>query len=59
MKIRGHIDADSGTLNNVVIAENCTINGTLKAEKIIGDLVKCAGGLSRWMAITLRTAHGR
>ncbi|EEQ9808834.1 DUF1983 domain-containing protein [Escherichia coli] len=44
VKIRGHIDADSGTLNNVVIAENCTINGTLKAEKIIGDLVKCAGG---------------
>ncbi|PNO97274.1 hypothetical protein RK56_013205 [Escherichia coli] len=26
-----------------MIAENCTINGTLKAENIIGDLVKCAG----------------
>ncbi|NYR63806.1 DUF1983 domain-containing protein [Escherichia coli] len=41
--IIGHISANSGTLNNVVIAENCTINGTLKAENIIGDLVKCAG----------------
>ncbi|EIQ9755512.1 DUF1983 domain-containing protein, partial [Escherichia coli] len=27
--ISGHISANSGTLNNVVIAENCTINGTL------------------------------
>ncbi|TJM59693.1 phage tail tip protein J-related protein, partial [Escherichia coli] len=26
--ISGHISANSGTLNNVVIAENCTINGT-------------------------------
>ncbi|ENQ3247550.1 DUF1983 domain-containing protein, partial [Escherichia coli] len=41
--ISGHISANSGALNNVVIAENCTINGTLKAENIIGDLVKCAG----------------
>ncbi|EET5814409.1 host specificity protein J [Escherichia coli] len=41
--ISGHISVNSGTLNNVVIAENCTINGTLKAENIIGDLVKCAG----------------
>ncbi|EOP1327278.1 phage tail protein [Escherichia coli] len=38
--ISGHISANSGTLNNVVIAENCTIKGTLRAENIIGDVVK-------------------
>ncbi|EBQ6102615.1 host specificity protein J [Salmonella enterica subsp. enterica serovar Ibadan] len=39
-KFRGNIDANSGTLNNVTIADTCTINGTLKAERIIGDIVK-------------------
>ncbi|HCT3338887.1 TPA: host specificity protein J [Escherichia coli] len=38
--ISGNINANSGTLNNVVIAENCTIKGTLRAENIIGDVVK-------------------
>ncbi|EPS0057454.1 phage attachment tail tip protein J [Escherichia coli] len=42
--ISGHISANSGTLNNVVIAENCTINGTLKAGNIIGDLIKGGSG---------------
>uniref|UniRef100_UPI000D0A9600 phage tail tip fiber protein n=1 Tax=Escherichia coli TaxID=562 RepID=UPI000D0A9600 len=39
-KISGHIDADSGTLNNVMIEENCIIKGTMSADRIIGDIVK-------------------
>ena len=40
---RGNIDAISGTLHRVTIAEDCTINGTLRAERIIGDIVKAVG----------------
>ncbi|HAU6500396.1 TPA: DUF1983 domain-containing protein, partial [Citrobacter freundii] len=40
---RGNVDANSGTLNHVTIADTCIINGTLRAEKIIGDVVKAAG----------------
>ncbi|MBM0598813.1 phage tail tip protein, partial [Helicobacter pylori] len=40
--ISGSVNANSGTLSNVTIAENCTINGTLRAEKIVGDIVKAA-----------------
>ncbi|MRF59210.1 phage attachment tail tip protein J [Citrobacter portucalensis] len=41
--ISGNISANSGTLNNVTIEENCTIKGTLRAERILGDIVKAAG----------------
>ena len=41
--ISGEIKASSGTLNNVVIEEDCTIRGTLRAERILGDIVKAAG----------------
>lgn len=41
--INGHISANSGALNNVTIEENCTIKGTLRAERILGDIVKAAG----------------
>ncbi|NGI67637.1 phage tail tip protein, partial [Escherichia coli] len=40
--ISGNVNANAGTLSNVTIAENCTINGTLRAEKIVGDIVKAA-----------------
>ncbi|WP_105496079.1 phage attachment tail tip protein J [Escherichia coli] len=40
--ISGNVNANSGTLNNVTINENCTIKGTLRAEKIVGDIVKAA-----------------
>lgn len=35
---RGAMFANSGTMNNVIINENCTILGTLSANKIVGDL---------------------
>ena len=38
--ISGSIYADSGRLNNVIIDENCHINGTLSATQIEGDIVK-------------------
>lgn len=41
--ISGNINAHSGTLHHVTIAEDCTINGTLRAERIIGDIVKAVG----------------
>lgn len=41
--ISGHISANSGALNHVTIEENCTIKGTLRAERILGDIVKAAG----------------
>ncbi|MEB0898289.1 phage attachment tail tip protein J [Citrobacter portucalensis] len=41
--ISGYISANSGALNNVTIEENCTIKGTLRAERILGDIVKAAG----------------
>lgn len=41
--ISGNISANSGTLNNVTIEENCTIKGTLRAERILGDIVKATG----------------
>lgn len=41
--ISGHISANSGALNNVTIEENCTIKGTMRAENIIGDIVKAVG----------------
>jgi len=37
--VRGEINATSGTFNNVTIEENCTVKGTVYAEKIIGDVV--------------------
>ncbi|EIR13070.1 fibronectin type III family protein [Yersinia pestis PY-09] len=37
---RGNIAANSGTLNNVTIAQNCQILGKLHANQIDGDIVK-------------------
>ncbi|EBT1697935.1 DUF1983 domain-containing protein, partial [Salmonella enterica] len=36
--VAGKIDADSGTLNNVTVNENCTILGTVDAGNILGDV---------------------
>lgn len=38
--ISGNIYASSGQLNNVVINENCQINGKLTAMQIVGDIAK-------------------
>ncbi|ELT4259474.1 host specificity protein J [Escherichia coli] len=41
--ISGHISANSGTLNNVTINQNCRILGKLSANQIEGDIVKTVG----------------
>ncbi|EKQ0806900.1 host specificity protein J, partial [Escherichia coli] len=38
--ISGSMNANSGTLNNVTINENCQIKGKLSANQIEGDIVK-------------------
>ncbi len=44
--ISGAITANTGTLNNVTINENCVIRGKLSANQIEGDLVKTVGKAS-------------
>ncbi|TWQ01993.1 phage attachment tail tip protein J [Escherichia coli] len=41
--ISGNVNANSGTLNNVTINENCRVLGKLSANQIEGDLVKTVG----------------
>ncbi|EPO9192468.1 host specificity protein J [Escherichia coli] len=38
--ISGSVNANSGTLNNVTVNENCTIKGMLEATQVRGDFVK-------------------
>lgn len=37
VNVRGNIQATSGTLDNVIINDSCTIRGTLSAARILGD----------------------
>ncbi|MEQ4636699.1 MULTISPECIES: TipJ family phage tail tip protein [Providencia] len=39
IKARGEINATSGIFNNVVIAKNCDVHGTIYAENIKGNIV--------------------
>ncbi|OTC61892.1 phage tail protein [Escherichia coli] len=41
--ISGSVNANSGTLNNVTINENCQIKGKMPANQIEGDIVKTVG----------------
>ncbi|EKQ3395817.1 host specificity protein J [Escherichia coli] len=41
--ISGNVNANSGTLNNVTINENCRVLGKLSANQIEGDIVKTVG----------------
>ncbi len=63
--ISGNVNANSGTLNNVTINENCRVLGKLSANQIEGDLVKtvsksfprglpCTGTVSHQRTITVR-----
>ncbi|WP_419876602.1 phage tail tip protein [Escherichia coli] len=46
--ISGNVNANSGTLNNVTINENCRVLGKLSANQIEGDLVKTVGKAFPW-----------
>ncbi|HFE1574807.1 TPA: DUF1983 domain-containing protein, partial [Escherichia coli] len=41
--ISGNVNANSGTLNNVTVNQNCRILGKLSANQIEGDIVKTVG----------------
>ncbi|HCP9481003.1 TPA: host specificity protein J, partial [Escherichia coli] len=41
--ISGNVNANSGTLNNVTINQNCRVLGKLSANQIEGDIVKTVG----------------
>ncbi|MGL4354124.1 MAG: phage tail tip protein J-related protein [Aeromonas popoffii] len=38
----GTVNANAGTMNNVTIAENCNVLGTIYANRIVGDVYKSA-----------------
>lgn len=43
----GTINANAGTMNNITIAENCNVLGTIYANRIVGDVVKFFGSTYR------------
>ncbi|GHL51441.1 hypothetical protein ECZU29_62910 [Escherichia coli] len=49
--ISGNVNANSGTLNNVTINQNCRILGKLSANQIEGDIVKTVGKSLSEMAV--------
>ncbi len=55
--ISGNVNANSGTLNNVTINENCRVLGKLSANQIEGDLgkqwAKAADRAERWPSGTI------
>lgn len=53
VKIRGAVDATSGTMQNVVIDESCTVK-RLYAENIFGDIISASGTLEnkQWGSVT-------
>ncbi len=59
--ISGNVNANSGTLNNVTINENCRVLGKLSANQIEGDLVKTVGkafpGLPCTGAVAIRNHY--
>lgn len=36
----GTVNANAGTMNNITIAENCNVLGTVYAERIVGDITR-------------------
>lgn len=45
--VHGAMYATSGTFNNVTIAENCDVKGTIYANKIVGDIVSMTNRFSK------------
>lgn len=59
----GTVNANAGTMNNITIAENCNVLGTVYANRIVGDVCKVASfsnsagsaaftAFNRWRTIT-------
>lgn len=43
----GTVNANAGTMNNITIAEDCNVLGTIYANRIVGDVVKFFGSTYR------------
>lgn len=54
---KGEVKADSGVMNNVTIKDNCTIEGTLSVNQIIGDIIN--GGVGTNTAYTFSPQNVR
>lgn len=48
--VRGHIEAESGTFDNVLIGQNCEVRGKLYAEHIIGDVAGMVNLAQGWVS---------
>ncbi|WP_316540642.1 phage tail tip fiber protein [Klebsiella michiganensis] len=56
--IRGEVHANTGVLNNVTINENCTVLGTVQANKIVGDVVTMTDRVVQNWPSTADTSSG-
>ena len=56
--IRGEVHANTGVLNNVTINENCTVLGTVQANKIVGDVVTMTDRVVKNWPSTADTSSG-
>ncbi|HCD1767281.1 TPA: DUF1983 domain-containing protein, partial [Klebsiella pneumoniae] len=56
--IRGEVHANTGVLNNVTINENCTVLGTVQANKIVGDVVTMTDRVVKNWPPTADTSSG-
>lgn len=56
--IRGEVHANTGVLNNVTINENCTVLGTVQANKIVGDVVTMTDRVVKNWPSTANTSSG-
>ncbi|HBQ3989358.1 TPA: DUF1983 domain-containing protein [Klebsiella pneumoniae] len=56
--IRGEVHANTGVLNNVTINENCTVLGTVQANKIVGDVVTMTDRVVKNWPPTANTSSG-
>ena len=56
--IRGEVHANTGVLNNVTINDNCTVLGTVQANKIVGDVVTMTDRVVKNWPSTANTSSG-
>ncbi|HCU1112604.1 TPA: DUF1983 domain-containing protein, partial [Klebsiella pneumoniae] len=56
--IRGEVHANTGVLNNVTINENCTVLGTIQANKIVGDVVTMTDYVVKNWPPIIKTSSG-
>lgn len=51
----GTVNANNGTMNNITIAENCNVLGTIYANRIVGDVAAIRSTLAQNTTISIPT----